>query len=82
MAGADIAFMKPATASSSFDYNHRPEYLTNGESCTDRGTWPAAATKTEDKQWFRIDLQGKFYIRTVTLTPRKRKFTKNKIKKL
>ena len=82
MVGADIAFMKPATASSVWDNNHRPEYLTNGESCTKDGTWKAAATTKENKPWFRVDLQGKFYIRTVTLTPRKRKFTKNKIKKL
>ena len=66
--------MKPVNASSIYDDNHRPELLTNGQSCTDYGTHPAAATKHEDKPWFRIDLQGKFYIRTVTVTPRKSKF--------
>ena len=80
MTGADIAFGKPVNASSTYgdnpsDYNsHKPEYLTNGESCKD-GTQPAAATKEEDKPWFRIDLQGKFYIRTIVLTPRESKFT-------
>ena len=73
ISGADIAFMKPVNASSIYDDNHKPELLTNGSSCTD-GIHPAASTIREDKPWFRIDLQGKFYIRTVTVTPRKRKF--------
>ena len=78
MTGADIAFGKPVSASSIYGDNpseYKPEYLTNGESCTREGTWPAAATKQEDKPWFRIDLQGKFYIRTVVVTPREGKFT-------
>ena len=73
MSGADIAFMKPVNASSIYDGNHKPELLTNGQSCKD-GTSPAAATLTEDKPWFRVDLKGKFYIRTVTVTPRKSRF--------
>ena len=79
--GADRAFMKPVTASSIWkDYpEHIPEYLTNGESCTDKGTWPAASTNEEDEPWFRVDLLGKFYIRTVVLTPRERKFIKTMI---
>ena len=79
MTGTDIAFRKPATASSSFDYNHRPEYLTNGQSCTKEGTWKAAATQTENNPWFRVDLQGMFYIRTVVLTPRNSEFTEKPI---
>ena len=75
MPGADIAFMKPVNASSVYDDKHKPEYLTNGESCKG-GTQPAAATKQEDRPWFKVDLQGKFYIRTVVLTPREGKFTK------
>ena len=71
--------MKPVTASSIYNNNHRPEYLTNGESCTD-GSNPAASTKTEDKPWFRVDLLGKFYIRSVTVTPRKSKFNRQKLK--
>ena len=74
MSGADIAFGKPVNASSIYDDNHKPELLTNGQSCTDHGTIPVAATKHEDKPWFKIDLQGKFYIRTVVLTPREGKF--------
>ena len=77
MSAVDIASGKPVTASSVWDSNYRPEYLTNGESCKD-GTHPAASTKQEDKPWFRIDLQGKFYISTVTVTPRKSKFTETK----
>ena len=72
MSGADIAFIKPVSASSIYDDKHKPELLTNGQSCKD-GISPAAATKEEDKPWFRIDLQGKFYIRTVTVTPRESK---------
>ena len=71
MVGTDIAFMKPVNASSIYDDKHKPELLTNGQSCTDRGTWPAVATKKEEKPWFKVDLQGKFYIRTVTVTSRK-----------
>ena len=77
MSGTDIAFMKPVNASSIWNDDHRAEYLTNGESCTREGTWPAASTNEEDKPWFRIDLQGKFYIRTVVVTPRERKFIKH-----
>ena len=76
MSGGDIAFMKPVDASSIYNDKHKPELLTNGQSCKN-GTQPAAATKTEDKPWFRIDLQGKFYIRTVTVTPRKSKFNRH-----
>ena len=65
--------MKPVNASSIYDNNHKPELLTNGSSCTN-GHHPAAATKEEDKPWFKVDLQGKFYIRTVTVTPRNSKF--------
>ena len=81
--GTDIAFMKPVNASSIYDDNllkHKPEYLTNGDSCTD-GTNPAGSTKKEDKPWFRVDLLGKFYIRTVVLTPRERKFIKTIVTK-
>ena len=72
MSGTDIAFMKPVNASSIYNDKHKPELLTNGESCKD-GTSPAAATKHEDNPWFRVDLLGKFYIRTVVLTPRESK---------
>ena len=70
LTGADIAFKKPVTASSIYDTNHRPEYLTNGQSCKD-GNYPAASTKEkEDKPWFRVNLQRKFYIRRLVVTPR------------
>ena len=77
MKGADIAFLKPVSASSIYDddQKYKPEYLTNGKSCISELTFPAAATKHEDKPWFRVNLQGKFYIRTVVLTPRESKFT-------
>ena len=65
--------MKPVTASSVYNDKHKPELLTNAESCKD-GTKPAAATKEQDKPWFKVDLQGKFYIRTVVVTPRESKF--------
>ena len=77
MLGVDIASGKPVTASSVYNNYYRPEYLTNGESCKD-GNHPAASTKEENKPWFKIDLQGKFYIRTVTVTPRRSKFTETK----
>ena len=57
MSGADIAFMKPVDASSIYDDKHKPELLTNGQSCKD-GTSPAAATKTEDKPFFKNKLTG------------------------
>ena len=79
MSGGDIAFMKPVDASSIYDDKHNPELLTNGQSCKN-GTIPAAATLTEDKPWFRIDLQGKFYIRTVIVTPRRGKFNRQNFK--
>ena len=66
--------MKPVSASSVWGDNHEPELLTNGQSCFHDGIYPAAATKEQDNPWFRIDLKGKFYIRTVTVTPRKSKF--------
>ena len=68
MVGTDIAFMKPVNASSVYR-NQKPELLTNGQSCTTEGIWPLASTENEEKPWFKVDLQGKFYIRTVTVTP-------------
>ena len=67
--------MKPVTASSFFDSDHRPEYLTNGKSCNNTGgTHPAATTKREEKPWFRINLNGKYHIRAVVVKPRGSKF--------
>ena len=70
--GPDIAFNKPATASSTLgDETNRfgPEFANNGKAVCDPGG-PIAHTKDERHPWFQIDLRGTFNIKTVSVLPR------------
>ena len=72
----DIAFNKPATASSIFGgvrYKFGPQFVTNGLSVCDNTAGPIAHTQTEVNPWFKVDLQGTFYIKTVVVNPKTRK---------
>ena len=84
LVGMDIAFNKPANASSAFsDYTARfgPQYVNNGQAVCDNAAGPIAHTKTEQHPWFKIDLEGTFYIKRVVVNPRTCKFYSSYIKK-
>ena len=69
----DIAFNKPAYSSSAFGDNtgsYGPQYVNNGKAVCDNAAGPIAHTKTEANPWFKIDLEGTFYIKTVVVNPR------------
>ena len=73
---ADIAFNKPATASSTWGgETHRfgPQFVNNGKAVCDPGD-PIAHTRNEAHPWFKVDLRGTFYIKTVAVLPRPSKF--------
>ena len=75
----DIAFNKPATASSIYNGKHNrykfgPQFVTNGLSVCNNGGGPIAHTRNEAKPWFKVDLQGTFYIKTVVVNAREGKF--------
>ena len=74
-----IAFKKPTTASSIFGgekyrYKFGPQFVTNGQSVCDNAAGPMAHTIKAYHQWFKVDLRGTFYIKTVVVNPRKSKF--------
>ena len=75
----NIAFNKPATASSifagkSYRYKYGPQLVTNGQSVCDNKWGPIAHTNKGYLQWFKVDLRGTFNIKTVVVNPRKSKF--------
>ena len=74
--GTDIAFNKPAYGSSTWDdITHRfgPQFLTNGQSVCGNDRGPIALTRYgPPNQWFKVELQGTFYIKTVVVNPRTR----------
>ena len=75
----NIAFNKPATASSIFacescKNKYWPQLVTNGQSVCDNKWGPIAHTKKAYHQWFKVDLRGTFYIKTVVVNLRKSKF--------
>ena len=77
MIGPDIAFNKPVYASSAFNDltgSWGPQYVNNGQAVCDNNAGPIAHTKTESNPWFKIDLEGTFYIKTVIVNPRRSKF--------
>ena len=77
LAGTDIAFNKTAYSSSAYNDqtgSYGPQYVNNGQAVCDNGPGPIAHTKTEDNPWFKIDLQGTFYVKTVVVNPRTSKF--------
>ena len=79
MVGANIAFDKNATASSTLGeekamFKFGPQFVTNGLSACANESGPIAHTKDEANPWFKIDLQGTFYIKTVVVNPREGKF--------
>ena len=79
----DIAFNKPATASSTLGgETHRfgPQFANNGKAVCDPGG-PIAHTINEKHPWFKIDLRGTFYIKTVMVLPRPSKFIFFKLNK-
>ena len=73
MVDIDIAFNKPAYSSSAFSDNtgdYGPQFVNNGKADCTHPSGPVAHTKNEANPWFRIDLQGTFYIKTVVVIPR------------
>ena len=75
--GPDIAFNKPAYASSAFSDNTGswgPQLVNNGKADCAHPSGPIAHTKNEDRPWYKVELQGTFNIKTVTVLPRKSKF--------
>ena len=74
----DIAFNKPAYSSSAHNDNtgsYGPQYVNNGQAVCDNATGPIAHTKLEHHPWFKIDLEGTFYIKTVVVDPKIRKIS-------
>ena len=77
MVGPDIAFNKPAYSSSVHSDGKGifwPDYVNNRQAVCDKKVGPIAHTKKEDNPWFKVDLRGTFYIKTVAVLPRKSKF--------
>ena len=77
MVGPDIAFNKPAAASSVFNGQtdmYGPQYVNNGKANCDYVRGPIAHTQTEANPWFKVDLQGTFNIKTIAVIPRQSKF--------
>ena len=77
MVDSDIAFNKPANASSAFGNKRNlygPQYVNNGKANCAHVSGPIAHTKTEANPWFKIDLQGTFSIKIVEVLQRKSKF--------
>ena len=76
LVGPDIAFNKPAEASSTFDNTgrYRPQYVNNGKAHCVHPSGPIAHTKTEANPWYKVDLRGTFNIKTVAVFPRESKF--------
>ena len=73
MVDIDIAFNKPAEASSAHNNewaNFGPQYGNNGKADCEHPSGPVAHTKNEANPWFRIDLEETFYIKTVVVIPR------------
>ena len=69
----DIAFNKPAFASSAYNDqtgSYGPQYVNNGQAVCDNAAGPIAHTKREPQPWFKVDLEGTFYIKTVVVNPR------------
>ena len=74
--GTDIAFNKPATASSTWAGDTRrfgPWFVNNGKAVCNPGN-PIAHTRNEANPWFKVDLQGTFNIETVAVFSRPSKF--------
>ena len=77
MVDTDIAFNKPAYASSTHNDNTGccgPQYINNGQADCAHPGGPIAHTNNEANPWFKIDLEGIFYIKTVVVNPRSCKF--------
>ena len=68
----DIASNKPSYSSSAHDNTGRygPQYVNNGQAVCDNAVGPIAHTKNEKHPWFKINLEGTFYIKTVVVNPR------------
>ena len=71
--GSDIAFNKPAYASSAFNDQDKygPQFVNNGQAVCDNAAGPIAHTRIHEyNPWFKVDLQGTFNIKTVSVLPR------------
>ena len=78
LVGPDIAFNKPAYSSSAFNGDtgsYGPQYVNNGKSECEDPRGPIAHTRNEANPWFKIDLEGTFYIKTVIVNPKTSKFS-------
>ena len=75
--GSDIAFNKPAEASSAHNNewaDFGPQYVNNGKADCANPSGPIAHTKPEANPWYKVDLRGTFNIKTVAVLPRKSEF--------
>ena len=73
----DIAFNKSAYASSTHNNdtnNYGPQYVNNEMADCANLSGPIAHTEIELHPWFKIDLEGTFYVKTVVVNPRICKF--------
>ena len=78
LVGPDIAFNKPANASSAHGGNwikYGPQLVNNGKANCTHPSGPIAHTKREQHPWFKVDLRGTFNIKTVAVIPRTSKFS-------
>ena len=74
LVGPDIAFNKPAEASSAYAGNkemYGPQYVNNGKADCPNPSGPIAVTKENQKnEYFKVDLRGSFHIETVEIINR------------
>ena len=78
LVGSDIAFNKPAEASSVYNDqtgSYGPQYVNNGKADCSHPSGPMAHTNIESNPWFKVDLQGTFYIETVAVIPKPSKLS-------
>ena len=78
LVGPDIAFNKPANASSTHNNDRNmygPQLVNNGKAICDNPSGPIAHTLNEDNPWFKVYLRGTFNIKTVAVLPRTSKFS-------
>ena len=83
--GPDIAFNKPAYASSVHAGNwnyYGPQLVNNGKADCAHSAGPIAHTQSDYNPWFKVDLLGIFKIETVAVLPRASKFYNSLLKTL
>ena len=73
MIAVDMAYNKPTSQSSIWDGHKNiwgAQFAVNGQANCEIKAGPVAATRNQSQPWLKIDLQGKFFIRTVVVNQR------------